>query len=60
MRIGVFALKRKQWEPFAFASPSLALIGLVIVFPLIYAFWLSLRNFDLAVGADSDFIGGAK
>jgi multiple sugar transport system permease protein len=57
MRIGALAFKRKQWEPFAFASPSLALIALVIVFPLIYAFWLSLRNFDLSVGADSDFIG---
>jgi multiple sugar transport system permease protein len=57
MRISAMTFKRKQWEPFAFASPSLALIALVIVFPLLYAFWLSLRNFDLSVGADSDFIG---
>lgn len=60
MRLNVFALKRKSWEPFAFASPSLALIGLVIIFPLIYSFWLSLRNFDLSVGADSDFIGAGN
>jgi multiple sugar transport system permease protein len=57
MRLAAFALKRKRWEPIGFASPSLALIGLVIVFPLAYSFWLSLRNFDLSVGPDSDFIG---
>jgi multiple sugar transport system permease protein len=58
MRIGAFALRRKQWEPFAFASPSLGLIALVIGFPLVYAFYLSLQNFDLSVGSDYQFIGG--
>jgi len=58
MRAGAFALKRKQWEPFAFASPSLVLIALVIVFPLGYAFYLSLQNFDLSVGPEYQFIGG--
>lgn len=57
MRIADLALRRKRWEPFAFASPSLALIALIIVFPLAYSFWLSLRNFDLSVGPDSEFIG---
>jgi len=37
-------MKRRQWEPFAFASPSLGLIALVIVFPLGYSFFLSLQN----------------
>jgi len=60
MRIGALVLKRKSWEPVAFASPSLALIALVIVFPLAYSFWLSFRNFDLAVGPDSEFVGGAN
>lgn len=60
MRIGTLVLKRKSWEPVAFASPSLALIALVIVFPLAYSFWLSFRNFDLAVGPDSEFVGGAN
>jgi multiple sugar transport system permease protein len=32
----------------------------VIVFPLAYSFWLSFRNFDLAVGPDSEFVGGAN
>src|SRR5213593_1364861 len=51
------AVKRRRWEPVAFASPSLALIALVILFPLGYSFYLSLQNFDLAVGPDSDFVG---
>jgi hypothetical protein len=28
MRIPALGLKRKQWEPFAFASPSMVLIDL--------------------------------
>jgi multiple sugar transport system permease protein len=51
------ALKRKQWEPFAFASPSLFLIALVIVFPLLYAFWLSFRDFDLSIGPGHEYVG---
>ncbi|HEV8616303.1 MAG TPA: hypothetical protein VGU22_12505, partial [Methylomirabilota bacterium] len=58
MRLTALALKRKRWEPFAFASPSLVLIALVIVFPLGYSFWLSLQNFDLSVGAEYDYVGG--
>jgi len=57
MRLGALVLKRKRWEPFAFASPSLALIALVILFPLVYAFYLSLQNFDLSVGPDYEFVG---
>lgn len=57
MPLPALALKRKQWEPFAFASPSLVLISLVIVFPLAYAFYLSLQNFDLSVGPDYEYVG---
>ena len=57
MRLAALAMKRKQWEPLAFASPSLILIGLVIVFPLIYSFYLSMQNFDLSVGPDYQFVG---
>src|SRR2546426_9431483 len=57
MRAAMLGVKRKQWEPFAFASPSLALIALVIVFPLVYAFYLSLQNFDLSVGSDYEYVG---
>src|SRR3989304_2056460 len=57
MRMAALALNRKQWEPYAFASPSLALIALVIVFPLVYAFYLSLQNFDLSVGGEYEYVG---
>ena len=57
MRAMTLALKRKQWEPWAFASPALFLIALVIVFPLAYAFFLSLQNFDLSVGPDYEYVG---
>jgi multiple sugar transport system permease protein len=57
MRPAILRMKRTQWEPFAFASPSLVLIALVIVFPLIYSFYLSLQNFDLSVGADYEYVG---
>jgi multiple sugar transport system permease protein len=58
MRIAGLAINRKRWEPFAFASPSLVLIAIIIVFPLAYSFWLSLLNFDLSVGPEADFVGG--
>jgi multiple sugar transport system permease protein len=50
-------LKRRQWEPYAFASPSLVLIAIVIMFPLLYSFYLSLLDFDLSVGPDANFVG---
>ena len=58
MRGWPIAVKRKQWEPLALAAPSLALIALVILFPLAYSFYLSLQNFDLSVGSEYEFIGG--
>jgi multiple sugar transport system permease protein len=57
MRFAGLALKRKHWEPYAFASPSLLLIAVIIVFPLVYSFWLSLHNFDLSVGAEYEYVG---
>jgi multiple sugar transport system permease protein len=57
LRLFALTVKRKRWEPWAFASPSLGLIALVIIFPLAYSFWLSLQNFDLSVGAEYEFVG---
>jgi multiple sugar transport system permease protein len=57
MRIPALALKRKQWEPLAFASPAMVLIAFVIVFPLAYSFYLSFQNFDLSVGPEHEFVG---
>ena len=57
MQVSALTVKRKQWEPLAFASPSLFLIALVIVFPLVYAFYLSLQNYDLSIGPDYQYVG---
>src|SRR5438093_3725037 len=57
MRIPALGLRRKQWEPLAFASPSMALIAFVIVFPLVYSFYLSFQNFDLSVGPEYEYVG---
>jgi multiple sugar transport system permease protein len=57
VRLAAIALKRKQWEPLAFASPSLILIALVILFPLAFSFYLSLQDFDLSVGPDYQYVG---
>jgi len=57
MSIPALGLKRKQWEPYAFASPSMVLIAFVIVFPLVYSFYLSFQNFDLSVGPEHEFVG---
>jgi multiple sugar transport system permease protein len=57
VRIPAIALKRRQWEPFAFATPALVLIAIVIVFPLAYSFYLSFQDFDLSVGPEHSFIG---
>jgi multiple sugar transport system permease protein len=57
VKIAALGLKRKQWEPYAFASPSMVLIAFVIVFPLAYSFYLSFQNFDLSVGPEHEFVG---
>jgi len=57
MRVSALGLKRKQWEPYAFASPAIVLIAFVIVFPLVYSFYLSFQNFDLSVGPEHEFVG---
>jgi multiple sugar transport system permease protein len=57
VRIAAIAVKRRQWEPLAFATPALVLIAIVIVFPLAYSFYLSFQDFDLSVGPDHTFVG---
>ena len=37
--------KRKEWiRPYAWSAPSLLLIGLMVVFPILYTFYISLTN----------------
>jgi multiple sugar transport system permease protein len=54
------ALKRRlalRKDAYFFASPALFLIVLFVIFPLIYSFYLTFQNYDLAVGPPSDFVG---
>jgi multiple sugar transport system permease protein len=54
--------RQRRWfkarkEAYFFASPTLFLIVVFIIFPLCYSFFLTFRNYDLAVGAFHDYIG---
>ena len=54
------ALKNKlasRREAYFFASPALFLIVLFVIFPLIYSFYLTFQNYDLAIGPPSEFVG---
>jgi multiple sugar transport system permease protein len=44
-------------EAYMFASPALFLILLFVIFPLIYSFYLTFHNYDLAIGPPADYVG---
>ena len=44
-------------EAYMFASPALFLIVLFVIFPLIYSFYLTFHNYDLAIGPPADYVG---
>lgn len=44
-------------EAYFFASPALFLIVTFIIFPLVYSFYLTFHNYDLAIGPPVDFVG---
>ena len=44
-------------EAYMFASPALFLIVLFVVFPLVYSFYLTFHNYDLAIGPPADYVG---
>ena len=53
-------LKRKlssRKEAYFFASPALFLIVAFIIFPLLYSFYLTFHNYDLAIGPPAEFVG---
>ena len=40
--------KRKEWmRSYAWSAPSLLLIGLMVVFPILYTFYISLTNMNV-------------
>jgi len=40
-----------------FASPALFLILVFVIFPLCYSLYLTFRNYDLAIGPTTEFVG---
>ncbi|MBI3326032.1 MAG: sugar ABC transporter permease [Nitrospinae bacterium] len=44
-------------EAYYFASPALFLIVAFIIFPLLYSFYLTFQNYDLAIGPPSEYVG---
>jgi multiple sugar transport system permease protein len=42
---------------YMFASPGLFLILVFIIFPLVYSFYLTFFNYDLAIGPPADYVG---
>lgn len=44
-------------EAYFFASPALFLIVAFVIFPLLYSFYLTFHNYDLAIGPPADYVG---
>jgi multiple sugar transport system permease protein len=56
----IAALKKKlasRRDAYFFASPALFLIVIFVIFPLVYSFYLTFRNYDLAIGPPSEYVG---
>ena len=53
-RRGGLAARRASYM---FASPGLFLILVFIIFPLVYSFYLTFFNYDLAIGPPADYVG---
>jgi ABC-type sugar transport system permease subunit len=45
-----------QWAPYLFALPTMSLIGLFSLAPMLYGVWMSLQKVDVISGTSS-FIG---
>jgi ABC-type sugar transport system permease subunit len=44
-------------EAYFFASPALFLIVAFVIFPLLYSFYLTFQNYDLAIGPPAEYVG---
>jgi hypothetical protein len=57
----VLPRRRSRWaarkQAYMFASPALFLILVFVIFPLCYSLYLTFRNYDLAVGPTTEFVG---
>jgi len=50
--------KRKiNWVPIIFITPTIIMIGLFFLYPVVNMFWLSLTNFDFLEQINTQFVG---
>ena len=53
--------KRKEWiRSYAWSAPSLLLIGLMVVFPILYTFYISLTNMNVYHWFDFTLVGAVR
>ena len=50
-------MKKKKWIPWGYSSPALLLIGIIVVFPILYTGYISLTNMNLYHWSDFEIIG---
>ena len=53
------AFRRESLSGYAFTAPALVVLGVFILFPALWIFWLGLQKWDL-IAANPDFIGLAN
>ncbi len=49
--------KKQYWQSYAWSAPSLVLIGLMVVFPILYTFYISLTNMNVYHWFDFTVVG---
>lgn len=50
-------MKRKTKKPWLFSAPALALIGIIVIFPIIYTGYISLTNMNLFHWSNYSLVG---
>lgn len=50
-------MKKRKWIPWGYISPALILIGIIVVFPILYTGYISLTNMNLYHWSDFEIIG---
>lgn len=49
--------KKRKWLPWAYSLPALFLVGVIVVFPILYTGYISLTNMNLYHWTDYEIIG---
>ena len=50
-------MKKRKWLPWGYSSPALFLIGVIVVFPILYTGYISLTNMNLYHWSNYEIIG---